>query len=897
MLHDGLSKSYTYQFEPDEQGGRTRTVTINRQNVLPIAKREGRKKTPRPTAYVLLGFDTEYQTFNPVTGGQLKAGEGTKNEILSYQFSVKVVSSDERDDEPLTRGIVIPKKDQRIALEEFIGCAIGSLIDAHPDIMVPPDIYLVGHFTRADLPGFVGFADQARRYMDNIRGSFVSLAQHLPLEIKKGGLDEPVCSFRLRVRDTMLLAPTNAKSLAAVGKIVGFEKITLHDDPGQEQRIKENMAEFRTSHWDRFRDYAIRDADVCVQYAERILRQHQKLFGEFNMPVTLTGFGTTLALKGWESQGLSADAILGKETVVEQTYSRRQKGLRTRRKSVFQEKVHFEYPFIIETYHGGRNEQFVFGAAPEGDWHDHDLSSAYGTAMSLIGMPDWDGMRYFDQSEGNHFDLEHVDPLELGFFAVEFEFPEAVRFPALPVRTEHGIIFPRKGYGKSKSMCSAPELVLAHRLGAQLNVIKAVRVPTDRDKPVFTSFMKECIEERNRHASGTFDNQFWKEVGNSTYGKTAQGLRQKRVYDLRDDDMVMLKESPLTQPYFASFITSFTRAVLGEILNGFPAQVEVFSVTTDGFLSNASHADIAQATRGPLFKAFAKARRELAPDDDKALEVKHWVRQPIGWRTRGSATLKPGARNDKNIVLQKGGIKVSEAFDSDVLENSHIVQLFLNREPDSIITYTTGLSVKDIIRNDADFVSRDVIKKLSMEYDWKRRPCDQHDAAITFEGRAYSHLSFRTKPLEDKVEFDRLRERWEKYANKPRRILKTLQDLQNFLAYVETNKDPDKQVTRYLKKDGGDLERLKRDLTRAYQHGQAGFDRVKAARKVRHADVVKQLIACGIPCKLSDIDNGKRFAFIPNQTPRTARVMEAIQRLRDDYFPELEIDQILVRPE
>ena len=72
--------------------------------------------------------------------------------------------------------------------------------------------------------------------------------------------------------------------------------------------------------------------------------------------------------------------------------------------------------------------------------------------------------------------------------------------------------------------------------------------------------------------------------------------------------MVKLPESEITQPYFAAFITSYTRAVLGEILNGFSPDVQVFSVTTDGFLSNASD----RKSRGQLwahcFKTFVEGQ-------------------------------------------------------------------------------------------------------------------------------------------------------------------------------------------------------------------------------------------------------------------------------------------------
>jgi hypothetical protein len=143
------------------------------------------------------------------------------------------------------------------------------------------------------------------------------------------------------------------------------------------------------------------------------------------------------------------------------------------------------------------------------------------SAIFSFGWPDWTELKPFT-------DLDQIDTLDLAFASVGFEFPTEIRFPTLPVRTNNGIIFPRKG----RSICGAPELLLAKRLGAKLNLRRGILVPTDRKMLIFKGFIQQSIEKRNEHKKGTFDNLFWKEVGNSTYGKTAQGLRKRRVYDL-----------------------------------------------------------------------------------------------------------------------------------------------------------------------------------------------------------------------------------------------------------------------------------------------------------------------------------------------------------------------------
>ncbi len=185
--------------------------------------------------------------------------------------------------------------------------------------------------------------------------------------------------------------------------------------------------------------------------------------------------------------------------------------------------VSWHLDFVTECYHGGRNEQFWFGPCYEDAWTDYDLSSAYPTAMSLIGLPNW-------REIADNNDLDAFTPTTLSFAYVEFEFPPNTRYPVLPVRTEHELVFPLTG----KSYCSAPELYVARKLSAKITVKRGVIVPSNPKTRIFGEFIKECLEHRIQAESKTLEGLFWKEISNSTYGKTAQGLRKKRVYDMRD---------------------------------------------------------------------------------------------------------------------------------------------------------------------------------------------------------------------------------------------------------------------------------------------------------------------------------------------------------------------------
>jgi len=56
--------------------------------------------------------------------------------------------------------------------------------------------------------------------------------------------------------------------------------------------------------------------------------------------------------------------------------------------------------------------------------------------MALIRKPDW--KRIFVTTR-----IADFQPDTLGIANVEFEFPQHVRFPTMPVRTDNGLVLPR----------------------------------------------------------------------------------------------------------------------------------------------------------------------------------------------------------------------------------------------------------------------------------------------------------------------------------------------------------------------------------------------------------------------------------------------------------------------
>lgn len=107
---------------------------------------------------------------------------------------------------------------------------------------------------------------------------------------------------------------------------------------------------------------------------------------------------------------------------------------------------------------------------------------------------------------------------------------------------------------------------------------------------------------------------------------------------------------------------------------------------------------------GPLASIYSKARQDLV-GDPKMLEIKHAIRQPLGWRTRGQATLKQHvhlADDETGIVLAKGGIFTKPESETDDQQNREIIDLFFSRTPTSMVLVESLTGIRDIVEHDAD---------------------------------------------------------------------------------------------------------------------------------------------------------------------------------------------------
>ena len=838
--------------------------------------------------FLILGFDTEYKTpAEALPISDIKQGKA-RYEVLSYQFFAK------NDTGEQWSGIVIPEKGERLTLTEFCVYAVAKGIQSGACKSIPKNIFLVAHYNRADIPAFDD-RDQFLKRLNNIRKSLVTF--DLPIRIKINfAEDQPEEDVFLNIfiRDTILLSPTGAKSLSEIGKLVNCPKIKLSENTAEDLYLKQNMDIVLRDYWELFKKYALIDAEICVRYFDTLAEQYEKLMGTRRLPSALSSIGVKLLIADWDKRDPPLDKFhaVGKEQLTELQWNDTQERFTTVKTSKYYEELSWFIDFITECYHGGRNEQFWFGPSFEDQWSDFDLSGAYPTAMALIDLPQWDQIRASSDPEDFKF-------CNFAFACVDFKFPPDTRYPTLPVRTINGIIFPLSG----RSYCSTPELQLARNLGCEIKIRHGIVIPTDPQCPVFLPYIKDSIEKRT-NAPTKLENAFWKEVTNSCYGKTAQGLRNKRAFNLRTKKTQEINESDITNPYYASYITSLVRAVVGEIINAIPKDKMIFSVTTDGFITNASDSEMVTAQTGPLSKLFAKAREALTGKAD-ILTEKHYISQVLGWRTRGQATLKAGDKDGTpNIILAKAGIQPPPGYKEAEEQNDYILQLFFGRQSDSTVNVDTQTTLRDLIFYDADLVGKKSVRKLNMEYDFKRKPVSCVQAVGSVDGLSgkldYQHLAWSTAPWSDVKQFKDFRGIWDSYFKKDRRCLKRPEDLVAFADYFDArNALPSGKKRTYIAKTGyGDLKRLRRDLCRAFYHEEIGFDNYShmSAKQFAKALLTSGFGTYGVICESRHIESAARQPFEANATPKTDRTIEVLEAVRK-RFPKIDVDQIFSESE
>ena len=553
-LQDILAAASGYQSVTSEPAlNRKRPKTLDDYPVIPPASKKVSVISSDLTLHI--GFDTEY-VFNPET---------QQNDILSYQSYVVL------PDNTGISNIIYPpdsQKKSRLSFKEFLCQTITPLLETGVITKWPGIINIYAHFIRADIASFANFWSDYKILLKGIRGTVSSFKNRYGIDFDEQQerrvkteqimfdkrTSPPRCS-NVAFIDTLLITP-GGMGLAECGELLGLPKLTI---PAPYSIT--NMREYLLGDRAGFEAYALRDAEIAVRYALQVRNFCARELMIDRVPATIGAMAVSRFTKTLKENNMSPEVCPGTHIKTRELWLTEKQAFRTIKNPASVPSRELFETFPINCYHGGRNECFMMGVTPSDHWYDYDLAGAYTTGLLDILTPDYGNIRLSKNPDDY---CGHV----MGFALVTFRFPESVPYPSLPVRTDqYGLFFPLSG----ESWATAPEIELALSLGAEMTIHNGIIVPwicdtsphNSESTSVFLPFVQQVRENRNRHIKGSLEEKFWKEIGNSLYGKLAQGLRAKTAFDTARGLNRSLPPSSVTQPFFAAHVTGFIRAVVG----------------------------------------------------------------------------------------------------------------------------------------------------------------------------------------------------------------------------------------------------------------------------------------------------------------------------------------------
>ncbi|WP_415750946.1 hypothetical protein [Escherichia coli] len=827
--------------------------TLDDYPVIPPASKKVSVISSDLTLYI--GFDTEY-VFNPET---------QQNDILSYQSYVVL------PDNTGISNIIYPpdsQKKSRLSFKDFLFQTITPLLETGVITKWPGIINIYAHFIRADIASFANFWSDYKILLKGIRGTVSSFKNRYGIDFDEQQerrvkteqimfdkrTSPPRCS-NVAFIDTLLITP-GGMGLTECGELLGLPKLTI---PAPYSIT--NMREYLLGDRAGFEAYALRDAEIAVRYALQVRNFCARELMIDRVPATIGAMAVSRFTKTLKENNMSPEVCLGTHIKTRELWLTEKQAFRTIKNPASVPSRELFETFPINCYHGGRNECFMMGVTPSDHWYDYDLAGAYTTGLLDILTPDYGNIRLSKNPDDY---CGHV----MGFALVTFRFPESVPYPSLPVRTDqYGLFFPLSG----ESWATAPEIELALSLGAEMTIHSGIIVPwicdtsphNSESTSVFLPFVQQVRENRNRHIKGSLEEKFWKEIGNSLYGKLAQGLRAKTAFDTARGLNRSLPPSSVTQPFFAAHVTGFIRAVVGELMNALPSDSSVVSVTTDGFLTNCPLDKINMS--GPLSSRF-QSLCDIVDPGSSMLTCKHEVSQLIAMKTRGQLTYR--AIQGKPVVHARAGVKPpADIPRSDY--NDYMVDLYLNRLPGQTLSRSTLISTREMWLSESDLVSREQDIRLNLEFDFKRQPVQpaMNEGHLLMSSRPWDNME---EALQQRSLFDDWRQT---------HTLKTLADWDDWCDFLYCRTVFSDMKLKVGSKRSDDI--LVRLFLRALTQCQWGL-MLKDKKSYSCKEVAEWLTSEGYSVTVTDVKNAVR-AKIPQMkfssvTPRMKSLMDIIAR-------------------
>jgi len=755
---------------------------------------------------VRCGFDAEWVTRPDGRGG-------FRNEVLCITAVIGCGGRKSR----YIHYLEGPLRRDRPTMVEFFQQAIRSALKDGTVPSMPNEVITFGHFMRGDLASFGDFWSRKREFSGLGKTLVTGRASHVlatpdvagggdgrheisdddageggqsgPLQVHLRGLDGRQFAVRVRFVDTIKLTP-GQKNLAYAAKMIGRKKLDLHTDLNipaidTEERPeciglglpahygKDRMDLVKRDFPEQFKEYAIEDAEIALDYGVWMERMAVEQFGLRRLPNSLAGIASAVVRN--LSGGSAAFAeLVGRESKQASYYNEKTGTYRTVKRDVPSQGLEIYYKFATDAYHGGRNECFYHGPTDVGMWYDFDLPGAYTTA--LVGLRPIDYDRIYTELDPDAYGID-----DMGIAWITFEFPPGTRFPCLPVQGEReALFFPLQGRKEDRVCVGAPEIFLARQMGAEITIIHGFKAPWKSDERIFEAFTHLVQTKRREFPKNDHPalNELWKEVGNSAYGLTAQGLKPKNAFDPQSMRSKKIGTSPLTEPFMAAWATSFIRAVLGEILTGLPVDGTVVTATTDGVLTNVPLERL--KLDGPLCSYFAGIRERLFGARE-VLELKHGARQLVSVAVRTTFTGLKAEGFDP--ICAKGSVKPPTRPDP-AAQNRHMLKLYLRQYPGMKVENAQLISAREQLTLEADLVELKRERVLNLRYDFKRKPVRPRMVRL---GRRVERIAWDTVPWQTVAEAEFARVRVDGWSRERQQVFKTMEDYIDWEGYCEAS--------------------------------------------------------------------------------------------------------------
>ena len=777
--------------------------------------------------------------------------KGNCCQILSYQFYVIGVGGEIA---------VVFLTDKQLGLKEMLNVILKIALQTGTALHYPRDIVLAGYFLRIDLAKLSDF-NEFKRELSNIGGSVATTYRPLDIYFSQG--DRSFLS-QIVFYDLMKHAPEKTP-LSVLGDLLGIEKLTVPDI--------DRMDKLREQDFDLFIDYGIRDAEIVAKYYQHILEFSKRIldrnFDRGLISATAGSLAVSLCKQTIEAGELDFEDTFGLTTSKTVDYDGERSQFISKKRIEHSDDRSFYEDFVSKCYHGGLNVCYYVGPTEEDIFFDYDLSGAYTTGLTVI--------RPFDYENG--YETRNIKEFlgdVIGFARVDFKFPAKTKYPCLPVTdpSRDGLNFPLEGI----SHCTAPELAMAHKLGAKITIKRGVIYPWKSEERIFKPFVQNIRELRKQSEKGSFSNQYAKLLGNSLYGKTGQGVKGKTAFDTRDMRSIKVPESRVTNAAMAAYVTGFIRAVMSEIVCKIPNERTIVNCVTDGILTNAREDEI--DLTGELCQRF----QSLVGEGGKMIEIKHEVKQALSIKTRGVATLVQGDNPLVDpVVLAKVGVS-APAECEDV--NQYIVDLYFNRVPQQKVLQRPFTSIREQWTKDVDVIRLSRETTLNYEYDFKRRPVNPRMIG--------SHVAFDTMPWKTIDEIAKVHLMFSYWKEK--RCIKTLEDFGLWDDYCSSRLALDSVSYRFsngkipiqVTIEEGSAGVLKRLFLRAYNKSCWGM-----SRTLTYSKLIALMSRIGFKMTEHDGKNSNKGKVYDNLVPSTKLTKPLVKKLQK-AFPELDTTKIFI---